>query len=293
VSGKIVGVGEEMLEKRKYGRTDVELSIVGFGGIIVMNETPSSARRIVSEAVKRGINYFDVAPTYGNAEERLGPALEPYRDSVFLACKTTMRTKEEAEKELNRSLRLLRTDHFDLYQLHAVTTLEEVDQIMGEGGAIEAFVEAREQGLVRYLGFSAHSEEAAVALLDRFRFDSVLFPLNWVCWHQGDFGPKVVRKAKEKGAAILALKALAKRKRREGEERKWPKCWYAPVDSPDEASMALRFTLSLPTTAAVSPSHAELLWWACDAAERYAPLSDEEARMVAERSEGLEPIFPS
>jgi len=292
VSGKIVGVGEEMLEKRKYGRTDVELSIVGFGGIIVMNETPSSARRTVSQAVKRGINYFDVAPTYGNAEERLGPALEPYRDSVFLACKTTMRTKEEASKELHRSLRLLRTDHFDLYQLHAVTTLEEVDQIVGEGGAIEAFVEAREQGLVRHLGFSAHSEEAAVALLDRFRFDSVLFPLNWVCWHQGGFGPKVVQKAKEKGVAILALKALAKRKWREGEERKWPKCWYAPVDGPDEASMALRFTLSLPTTAAVSPSDAELLWWACDAAEQYAPLSDEEARMVAERSEGLEPIFP-
>ena len=292
MSSNIAGVGEEMLEKRKYGRTDVELSIVGFGGIIVMNETPSSARRIVAEAVKRGINYFDVAPTYGNAEERLGPALEPYRDSVFLACKTTMRTKEEAAKELCRSLQRLRTDHFDLYQLHAVTTLEEVDKIMGEGGAIEAFQEAREQGLVRYLGFSAHSEEAGVALLNRFRFDSVLLPLNWVCWHQGGFGPKVVQKAKEKGAAILALKALAKRKWREGEERKWPKCWYAPVDDPDEASMALRFTLSLPTTAAVSPSHAELLWWACDAAEQYAPLSNEEARMVAERSEGLEPIFP-
>jgi len=281
------------LERRRYGRTDVEFSIVGFGGIIVMNETPSSARRIVAEAVKRGINYFDVAPTYGNAEERLGPALEPYRDSVFLACKTTMRTKEEAAKELHRSLELLRTDHFDLYQLHAVSSLEEVDGIMSEGGAIEAFVEAREQGLVRYLGFSAHSDEAAVALLDRFEFDSVLFPLNWVCWHQSGFGPDVVRKAQEKRVAILALKALAKRKWKEGEERKWPKCWYAPVDSPEEALMALRFTLSLPTTAAVSPSHAELLWWACDAAEEFSPLSDEEADMVAERSEGLEPIFPS
>jgi len=216
-----------MLERRRYGRTDVEFSIVGFGGIIVMNETPSSARRIVAEAVKRGINYFDVAPTYGNAEERLGPALEPYRDSVFLACKTTMRTKEEAAKELHRSLELLRTDHFDLYQLHAVSSLEEVDGIMSEGGAIEAFVEAREQGLVRYLGFSAHSDEAAVALLDRFEFDSVLFPLNWVCWHQSGFGPDVVRKAQEKRVAILALKALAKRKWKEGEERKWPKCWYA------------------------------------------------------------------
>ncbi|MCW4026735.1 MAG: aldo/keto reductase, partial [Candidatus Bathyarchaeota archaeon] len=114
------------MERRRYGETGVELSVVGFGGIIVKDETPSSARRIVAEAVRRGICYFDVAPTYGNAEERLGPALEPYRDSVFLACKTTKRMKEEAEEELHRSLRLLRTDHFDLYQLHGVTTLEEV-----------------------------------------------------------------------------------------------------------------------------------------------------------------------
>jgi len=170
--------------------------------------------------------------------------------------------------------------------------LEEVDQIMDEGGAIEALAEARDQGLVRYLGFSAHSEEAAIALLDRFEFDSVLFPLNWVCWHQSHFGPSLVEKAQEKGAAILALKALAKRKLKESEERVWPKCWYAPVENPEEASLALRFALSLPVTAAVTPSHAELLWWACDVAEESTPLSDEEAERVAEKTEGLEPIFP-
>ena len=91
--------------------------------------------------------------------------------------------------------------------------------------------------------------------------------------------------------AIFALKALAKRRWKEGEVRKWPKCWYAPVDSPEEASLALRFTLSLPTTAAVSPGHAELLWWACEAAEQYNPLSKEEAEMLAEKSRGLDPIF--
>jgi len=279
------------MEKRKLGKTNEKLSVVGFGGIVVMNESPSSANRIVAQAAERGINYFDVAPTYGNAEERLGPALEPYRESVFLACKTVKRTKEEAAAELHQSLRRLRTDYFDLYQLHAVTTLEEVDQIMGKGGAIETFVEAREQGLVRYLGFSAHSEEAAIALLDRFKFDSILFPFNWVCWHQGNFGPRVLKKAQEKSVAILALKALAKRKWKEGEERKWPKCWYAPVDSPEEASLALRFTLSFPITAAVSPSHVELLWWACDAAEQLKPLSKKEAIQVAKKSEGLDPIF--
>ena len=280
------------MERRRYGRTGVELSVVGFGGIVVMDEDPSSAARIVAKAVERGINYFDVAPTYGNAEERLGPALEPYRKSVFLACKTGKRKREEATAELHQSLERLRTDYFDLYQLHGVTRLEEVDQIMDEGGAIEALAEARDQGLVRYLGFSAHSEEAAIALLDRFEFDSVLFPLNWVCWHQSHFGPSLVEKAQEKGAAILALKALAKRKLKESEERVWPKCWYAPVENPEEASLALRFTLSLPVTAAVSPSHAELLWWACDVAEESTPLSDEEAERVTEKTEGLEPIFP-
>jgi len=120
----------------------------------------------------------------------------------------------------------------------------------------------------------------------------VLFPFNWVCWHQGHFGARVLEKAREKGVGILALKALAKRTWKEGEERKWPKCWYAPVENSDEASLALRFVLSKPITAAVSPSHAELLWWACDAADRFEPLSEEEAIQVARLSEGLDPIFP-
>ena len=145
------------MEKRGLGKTGESLSMVGFGGVVVMNEEPSFASRVVAQAVERGINYFDVAPTYGNAEERLGPALEPYRKDVFLACKTEKRTAEEASEALHRSLELLRTDHLDLYQLHAVTKMEEVEQILGPGGALETFVKAREQGLVRYLGFSAHS----------------------------------------------------------------------------------------------------------------------------------------
>jgi aryl-alcohol dehydrogenase-like predicted oxidoreductase len=280
------------MEKRKLGKTGESLSIVGFGGIVVRDEEPASASRLVSQAIERGVNYFDVAPTYGNAEECLGPALEPYRKSVFLACKTEKRAAVEAVEELQQSLQRLRTDYFDLYQLHAVTTLEEVEQIMGPGGALEAFLKAREQGLVRYLGFSAHAEEAALALMDRFEFDTILFPFNWVCWHQGKFGPRVLEKAHEKGMGILALKSLAKRQWEEGEERAWPKCWYAPVETFEETSLALRFTLSKPITAAVSPSHAELLWWACDAADQFTPLSEEEAAEVARRSEGLVPIFP-
>jgi aryl-alcohol dehydrogenase-like predicted oxidoreductase len=279
------------IQKRQLGKTGEQLSVVGFGGIVVKDETPESAAQLVAQAIERGINYFDVAPAYGNAEERLGPALEPYRTSTFLACKTQQRRRAGAEAELRRSLERLRTDHLDLYQLHAVQSLAEVETITGPGGALEAFVEAREQGLIRYIGFSAHSEQAALALLDRFEFDTILYPVNWVCWYGGNFGPAVVARAQEQEIGILALKALARQQRRPGKERKWPKCWYEAVDTPAEAALGLRFTLSRPVTAAVSPSHAELLWWQCDAAAKFKPLSDEEEAQLAQQSEGLWPVF--
>ncbi len=279
------------MERRAYGNHGDMLSVIGFGGICVMNEDPGASERMVAWAVDRGINYFDVAPSYGNAQERLGPALRPHRGKVFLACKTGKRTAKEAETELEQSLKLLHTDRVDLYQLHAVTTREDVQKILGPGGALEAFVKARERGLTRYLGFSAHSEEAFFELTRAFSFDSVLFPLNWVCWYQGAFGPRVLQAARDRGMAILALKAMARRKWREGEERTWPKAWYAPVETEEEARLAVRFTLSLPVTAATSPGHEELLRWACDAADAFTPITEAETRELERRSAGLEPVF--
>jgi predicted aldo/keto reductase-like oxidoreductase len=281
------------MKKRSLGKTGEELTIVGFGGIAVRDESPENSAKLVAQAVnERGINYFDVAPSYGNSEECLGPALEPYRKDVFLACKTGQRDAKRAERELHESLTKLRTDHFDLYQLHGVRKMQEVEQIMGPGGALETFVKAREKGLVRFLGFSAHSEEAAIALMDRFSFDTILFPFNWVCWNEGKFGPPVLAKAQEKGMGILALKTMAKRRWKEGEERRWNKTWYSPVDTYEEAELAVRFTFSRPITAGPSPGHAELLWWMCDAAERFTPLSPEEEAELARRAKGLAPIFP-
>jgi aryl-alcohol dehydrogenase-like predicted oxidoreductase len=279
------------MQRRALGRTGVMLSVVGFGGILAKDESPVEASRLVGYAIDRGINYFDVAPSYGNAEERLGPALAPHRAAVFLACKTQKRSKAGAAAELRESLRRLGTDHVDLYQHHAVTTLDEVEQILGPGGAMEAFVEARAQGLIRWIGFSAHSDRAALELLERFPFDSVLFPLNWVTWHQGRFGPRVVEAATLRGAGILALKSLGRRRLGEGEARVRAKCWYVPVDSYDEASLALRFTLSLPVTAAVSPGHTDLFTWMCDAADRFVPLTSDEAAALAVRSAEFVPIF--
>ena len=280
--------------KRKLGKTGEELTVVGFGGIVAAGEDPEDVKRYVAKAVEeKGINYLDVAPSYGNAEELLGPAIEPYRDKLFLACKTGKRDAKGAEEELHQSLKRLHTDHVDLYQFHGVTSVDEVKQIVGAGGALETFLKAREKGLTRYIGFSAHSEEAAIALIDQVEeLSTVLFPLNWVCWNQRNFGPAVVKKAQEKNLGILALKALAKRKWKEGEEHKWNKTWYSPVDTFEEASLALRFTLSQSITAAVSPSHNEFLWWMCDVAENLTPLSEKELAEVKERSEGLEAIFP-
>ena len=280
------------MEKRRLGKTGEKLSVIGFGGILVSQETAEFSREVVAKAIDRGINYFDVAPSYGNAEEMLGPALEPYRQGVFLACKTGKRTASEARNELEQSLKKLRTDHFDLYQLHAVKTDQDVETILGPGGALETFVKAREEGLVRYLGFSAHSEEAAVALMESFDFDTILAPFNWVCWLEGGFGAKMLGEAKQRDMGILALKALAKRRWKEDEERKWSKTWYSPVDTYEEAFMAVRFTLSKPVTAAVSPGHPELLWWACDAAEAFSPLTSEEESELARQAKGLEYIFP-
>jgi aryl-alcohol dehydrogenase-like predicted oxidoreductase len=278
------------IPRRTLGKTGQQLSVVGFGGIVVMDETVDSAGQLVAQAIERSINYFDVAPAYGNAEERLGPALEPYRKSVFLACKTQQRTKSGADADLQRSLERLRTDHFDLYQFHAVTTMADVESIFGPGGALETFLAARDKGLIRHIGFSAHSEEAALAMMDRFKFDTVLYPINWVTWYGGNFGPRVVAKATEQGLGILALKALARQKRTPSTTR-WPKCWYEAVDSAEEAALGLRFTLSRPVTAAVSPSHAELLWWACDAAEKFSPLAKEEEAQLQARSQEFAPIF--
>jgi len=280
------------MQRRPLGQTGESLSIAGFGGFVAKDEPPGALSRIVANAVDRGVNYFDIGPSYGNAEERLGPALAPFRRQVFLAGKTLQRTAADARGELEASLRRLHTDHLDLWQHHAVCTMDEAGQILAPGGALEAFVRAREQGLVRFLGVTAHSEEAALALLQAFPYDAILFPINWAAWLRHGFGRRVVEEAQAKGMGILALKALARRAAAKGEDKPWKKCWYVPVETPEEAALAFRFTLSLPVTSAVCPSHAELLQWTLDAADAFAPLTPEEEDLLRQRSQTLSPVFP-
>ena len=201
------------MQMRTLGKTGISLSVIGFGAIVFVNEEKQFAFNAVSRAIDEGVNYFDMGPRYGNgeAEQKGGPAIQPYRHKIFLAEKTAKRTKDEAAIELRNSLTAMKTDYFDLYQFHAVKTIEEVQTIVGPNGALEAFVEARNQGLIRYIGFSAHSQEAAFALIDSFKFDTILFPVNYVTWHEGSFGPLVIEKASNENMGILALKALGKK----------------------------------------------------------------------------------
>lgn len=282
---------KEKMEKRKLGKTGEKLSIIGFGGIVVDRASTEEAAERVKEAIDHGVNYFDVSPLYGNAEEMLGPALKPYRKDVFLACKTKERKKEGARRELEQSLLKLETDHFDLYQFHEVFSLKDVETILGPGGALETFLEAREEGKIRFIGFSAHSVEAALALMDGFNFDSILFPFNFATWHAGNFGPQVLARAREKGMGIMALKAMAWRPWKDGEEPENSKTWYKPVNTKEEAERGLRFTLSLPITAAIPPGEEDLFSMALDLAKDFQPMNEEEILAVKEKAKKTKPIF--
>ena len=277
--------------KRILGETGEKLSIIGFGGILVSGVEQATANNMVASAFERGINYFDVAPSYGNAQDQLGPALKPYRDQCFLACKTLERDKAGAEKELHESLKKLETDHFDLYQLHALTKKEDVEKAFGPNGAMETVLKAKQEGKIRFIGFSAHSEEAALLAMEKFDFDTILYPINFVCWNQGNFGPKVVEKAKEKKMGILALKALAFTGIPEGTKKPYDRLWYIPIEDKKVANLSVRFTLSQGVTAAIPPGDPGFWDLALDIAQNYKPVTNDEIAELEKISAGVAPLF--
>ncbi len=281
------------MEYRDYGHDGVRLSLIGFGAITIMGLEQSIGNRIARDAFDRGINYFDVAPSYGDAQARLGPAINGFRDEIFLACKTAQRKSEAAQAEFEESLRLLQTDRFDLYQLHAITTLDDVETAFAPGGAMEVVVQAKERGQIRYVGFSAHSTEAALRALELYPFDSVLFPFNLTSWNIGKFGPDVLSEAQRRGASRLALKPMARTRWLDGADRSaHPNCWYEPYTEKEKAEQAWRWTLSLPITAALPPGDPTLFSWALEFAERFTPLSDEERAMIEASATEQVPLFP-
>lgn len=279
------------LPRRALGKTGEKLSVIGFGGIMLNDNPQNFANELVAKAYELGVNYYDVAPGYGTAQERMGPALKPYRENCFLACKTQKRTASEAQFELEDSLRKLETDHFDLYQLHALSSVEETEQVFAPGGAMETFVKARQEGKVKYLGFSAHSVDTALLAMKNFDFDSILFPVNFACWHGGDFGPQVYAEAEKRGMGILALKAMALTRLGQGEQKIYKNVWYRPIEDEEIMKMALKYTLSKHITAAIPPGQNTLFLKALEFMNEYEPISGEETDKLLSLAKETSPVF--
>jgi len=271
--------------------TVIILGTAAFGRV-----TQKEADQAIELAFKHGVNHIDVAPTYGEAELRLGPWMKEHRKNVFLACKTTKRTRKEAWEELQRSLERLQVDSFDLYQVHALSKLEELEVVLGPGGAIEAFLEAKEKGLTRYLGITGHGLTApsvhAVAI-ERFPFDTVLNALNFVLWANPDYRrdyENLIALARKKDVGLMVIKAWAKAPW--GERQHTYTTWYEPFDDQANMDRCLRFVLSQEgITAAASSGDVHLLPMILDAAERYIPMSETEQAALLSTAHKFQSIF--
>lgn len=278
------------LPRRRLGRTNEKLSVVGFPGLSLTHCDQEQATAALHRAFDKGVNYFDVAPAYGNGdcEVKMGIGLQGLdRGKYFLACKTKKRDKQGVREELERSLARLKTDHFDLYQLHHLVQPSAVKQALGPDGAMETILKAKEEGKIRYVGFSAHTTKGALEAMKNFRFDTVMFPINFVEFYTRGFGKEVLELAAEQGAGVLAIKPLSWGTwRKEGKRnREW---WYESVETPDDIELALRFTLSQKNVVAGIPtSFVELFERAVEAAKRFTPLdtaaADKLRQMAADR----------
>jgi len=276
------------MKYQTLGKTGYRVSAVTFGGIIVMDETQADAGRFVAGAVERGVNYFDVAPSYGNAQERLGPALAPYRSKVILACKTEKRDAPSSKKDLLASLKALRTERFDVYQLHAMTTQEDIDRAFGPDGAMETFLWAKKEGLVGALGFSAHNEDIALQLFELFDFDTVLFPMNWALGMARGWGDRISERAKKAGAGLIAMKTLVHRRWLDGEERVYPKSWCKPLYGCEPLMVAaMKYGLEKGAATLVPPGNFEHFSFMLDHIDECAenPLTGAERELLRREAE--------
>jgi len=180
-----------------------------------------------------------------------------------------------------------------LYQFHALSKMPDLDQIFGPNGAMETFEAAKKAGKLRYIGFSAHSVEVAMSAMNRYRFDTILFPINFVLFSRANFGPQVLAQAREKGMGILALKGMAKTSwpdsTKEGHPH--PKCWYEPAAFPEEAALGLRWTLSQPVTAAIPPGDERYFRLGMEVGQNFQPMTEPEKQELMARARGVNPIF--
>lgn len=287
------GLGK--LPRRPLGKTGIDLPVIGFGGIVARDNSPEDVDRVVGYSLDLGIDFFDTAASYGNSEVMLAPVLKPRRKDLILATKTRERTRAGAEEEFARSCEILGTDYFDLYLVHGIQHVDrDVDAAFAQGGAMEPLLEKKRSGEIRLLGFSAHSTEAALRALDRYEFDFFYFPINYAAWYAGDFGPAVLEAADAKGIPCVSLKALARQNWPASipREDRCPGCWYQPIESPEEASLALRWALSQSVVSALPPGNEGLYRRALALADDLSPITAQETADLQQRAQGLLPLFP-
>ncbi len=284
------------MQKRRLGRTNHMSSVVIFGAAALWSADQEEANKALDTALAAGVNHIDVAPQYGKAEELVGPWLESRRDQFFLGCKTLMRDRQEAWDELHRSLKKLHTDHVDLYQLHAITSFEELDQALAPEGAIEAFKEAREKGLTRFLGITGHGMQTPAIFaqaLERFDFDTVMFPLNPQLYGNPDYrrdAERLLTMCGERDVGVQIIKSIAKQPW--GDREKTYNPWYEPFDTQEKISQGVRFVLTQPhVTAIPSVGDTGLMPLVLQAAENFSPMTEEEQSALIEEVKSLELIF--
>ena len=283
------------METRRFGRTGHMSTIAIFGAAAFWEISQADADKVMEQVIEAGVNHIDVAPSYGQAEQRVGPWMPRERGRFFLGCKTMERTKQGAWDEMQRSLKLLQTETFDLYQCHAITTMEELDAITMKGGALEAFVEARQRGLINYIGITGHGVNAPQIYLEalrRFDFDSVLFPLNIVQFAIPEFrksADELIATCKAKDVGTMIIKTITKAPW--GERPHTANTWYEPFDKLAEIQRAINFGLSYEVTGLCTAGDTRILPLVLEACKNFTPMNEAQREEMIQSAKQYEPLF--
>ncbi len=287
------------MEKRRLGRLEHLSSVAIFGACALGEVSQDRADEAIEEVLKYGVNHFDVARSYGDAELRLRPWMPKIRSKIFLATKTGVRDGDGARRELEESLERLGVDQVDLIQIHAVTSFEELDRVTAAGGALEALRAAKAQGLVKAIGITGHGHLAPLVhreALRRFPFDSVLTPLNFVLYANAEYRRSydlLVEEIKRQDAALMVIKAVARGTWGEGEARPYS-TWYRPFDDNEKIQRTVSYVLSHPEiTGFATACDVDLLPKVLAAADRPMPWSQEDdTALLAEAAQYQSPFGP-
>lgn len=283
------------MQKRRLGRTGHMSTVAIFGAAAFGQNSQAEADKAMEQVIAAGVNHIDVAPSYGQAEERLGPWMPRIREQFFLGCKTMEREKEDAAAELRRSLERLRVDKFDLFQLHAVTSMEELDKVTGPGGALEAVIDARSEGLTDYIGITGHGHDVPAVFLEalnRFDFDTVLFPINFVEYTDPDYvrnAEEQLRQCRAQDVGVMIIKPIAKRPW--GERRKTYTTWYEPFDDPSHIQQGVDFALSQDVTGLCTSGDVTILPVFLEACEKFTQMDANQQKALIATAGAYETIF--